>query len=210
MRSLRHPRRNVPPRIQARLQGVVQLDLSAPGEVVSGRVRDAPDSLVVSARYDIEVHDRGLVIAPSADTGREIPSLVPWSELRGVSADRWTALSDGTGGQVLEFECADERWVDARPVRAFVVPAREVGPFLLAVAAGRRRRPTGTARPPGQGRRTPARDVRRPIARRHIRTRAPDRRFRRTVLSNGPPTRRAIPTTAPARGPRARCRRRVR
>src|SRR5664280_1692006 len=138
MRSLRHPRRNVPPRIQARLQGVVQLDLSAPGEAVSGRVRDAPDSLVVSARHDIEVHDRGLVIAPSADTGREVPSLVPWSELRGVSADRWTALSDGTGGQVLEFECADERWVDARPVRAFVVPAREVGPFLLAVAAGRR------------------------------------------------------------------------
>src|SRR5664280_1782178 len=137
MRSLRHPRRNVPPRIQARLQGVVQLDLSAPGEAVSGRVRDAPDSLVVSARHDIEVHDRGLVIAPSADTGREVPSLVPWSELRGVSADRWTALSDGTDGQVLEFEGVDGGWVGAGSVQAFVVPALEVGPFLSAFAAGR-------------------------------------------------------------------------
>ena len=137
MRNLRRSPRSPSPRAEVCLRGVVPLDLSALGEDVSGGVHVAPDSLVPSALHDIEVHDQGLLIAPSVCAGREIPSLVPWSELRGVSADRWTALPDGTDGQVLEFEGVDGGWVGAGSVQAFVVPALEVGPFLSAFAAGR-------------------------------------------------------------------------
>src|ERR1035438_3757812 len=108
MRTLRRSPRSPSPRAEVCLRGVVPLDLSALGEDVSGGVHVAPDSLVPSALHDIEVHDQGLLIAPSVGAGSEIPSLVPWSELRGVSADRWTALPDGTDGQVLEFEGRSE------------------------------------------------------------------------------------------------------
>ncbi len=133
MRFLPRPSRQEAPRTQVILEGIVPLERSAPGGGTRERLAGA--SRVPGSLLDIEVHDKGLIIGPSAGTGLELPSLVPWSELRGISADRCAGPPDGRGGQVLVLESTDAGWLSPDTELCFVMPAWEVRPFLLAATA---------------------------------------------------------------------------
>ena len=79
--------------------------------------------------FTLILNGAGILIVPEADQWVEAPTLVTWSDLPGMSADRTTARPDATSAQVLEIALDDGR------VRSFVVPAPELVGFLRAFDA---------------------------------------------------------------------------
>jgi spore germination protein YaaH len=140
MRSFRRPPRSDLPVDQAVLAGVAAVAGPAGQRVGAqgGVVGEEPPrrAELTGDRFDLRTTEVGLVIGPSAWTALEMPSLVPWSVVAGVTVEA-AELADGSRWPVLEISVTDRQWFDRGNSKQFVVTSStDVRPFLRAVEAG--------------------------------------------------------------------------
>ncbi|MHB1787214.1 MAG: hypothetical protein ACYCS7_13940, partial [Acidimicrobiales bacterium] len=87
-------------------------------------------SSLSSARFDIRLTAAGVSVGPSGGSRGVAPTLVPWSHLRGLSAEHCTEATDGSTGQILEIVSDDPTDAGVSQVRRFLVSALDLVVFF--------------------------------------------------------------------------------
>lgn len=109
----------------------------------SGTTSGGPGAYAVELRTT----DLGLIVTPSPESGTDVPSLLPWSEMAAVRVVPEAVRPETPPTQVLELEMRTEGWfADQSPFR-FTAPPSELAAFLPVIDARREARIAGTRSP---------------------------------------------------------------
>ena len=120
------------------LTGVVALDGAMPGHgTEAGAGQGQSEAGTSGARCDLQVVDTGLIVGPANGTDHGVPALVPWSDVVAIRADDVAEQAGGVSGQLLEVELDDDELLGGGSTHRFLVPAADVGAFLLAASSVR-------------------------------------------------------------------------
>jgi hypothetical protein len=118
------------------LTGVVPLDEPMPGQIVRSD-RMSAGTPPPGVRCDLEAVELGLIVSSVDVTHRVVPALVPWAAVSALRADDVVEQAGGLSGQVLEVELENDALLGRGSRHRFIVPASDVGPFLLAASSVR-------------------------------------------------------------------------
>ena len=136
MRRLHRRSRSASSGTSTVLEAVDLLGEDVPGPLAPGLV-------------DVEAASVGLIVRrreqTSSDAPTEVPSLLPWDGVAGLTADECVALDGGRSRQVLAVDLSDGNWFASGQTVRFGVSAATVG-TVLSAAASRGVRVPGPAR----------------------------------------------------------------
>jgi len=85
--------------------------------------------------YDIHVSSNGLILEPQEGSGREVPTLLPWSAVQEVTTQFYAEPVGGVVCRIVEIALGNPKWLEGVKALWFLAPASELDPFMSAVGA---------------------------------------------------------------------------